>query len=527
MQPPKLLLLLLVVIVVLTSLPSVTAASNKKRTRTTDNPPEEPANPCAEVPAVCRTNVNGARQLGARINAVGQRVRGPDKVKRKAKRHHAVAAAHAATDTTQEQSHQEEPAPDSTPANNTRPPSPSAAPIPAPVPTTSGGPAAPPHVRAAARRATAGVRPRGTRPDLRLQDFNPGTNAVPKHYWSLTIGATGTHCPRGWLNLLHNYMHHFDLRGAVALEKGGKRGILHVQGVMEAACEPSNDGKELLKSHLKHFLGWDTAPQQVKMTIHPLGEGQTVEHMLGYVQKDRGKPHYALLCHNVTDADLQAGVKAYNEVAGDYRLNKVIITKKGFVARLWSYWHANFWPFLVPVDVIALCMIRSAAYVADAAWSSSAVGRANEYSRDAAWWVMSTRPSRATLEQVRVVFWGWNEVPDGKKWRYFSSARNFSDTLTRLETAVCDVWYEHATEYDIMCTVCFEMRKVLQQQHIDFDRYDLIDAAFLRLFPSVYSNVIDSGQFQLPELPAHTQPFAREGAPHETAEGPDDGDDPD
>jgi hypothetical protein len=47
--------------------------------------------------------------------------------------------------------------------------------------------------------------------------------------------------------------------------------------------------------------------------------------MLGYVQKDKGKPHYALLSHNVTDAELQAGIKAYNEVAGDYRLNKVII----------------------------------------------------------------------------------------------------------------------------------------------------------------------------------------------------------
>jgi hypothetical protein len=40
----------------------------------------------------------------------------------------------------------------------------------------------------------------------------------------------------------------------------------------------------------------------------------------------------------------------------------------------------------------------------------------------------------------------------------------------------------------------------------------------------VYAAVLDSGQFQLPQLPAHITPFARENAPHEEAvEGPEDG----
>jgi hypothetical protein len=122
-------------------------------------------------------------------------------------------------------------------------------------------------------------------------------------------------------------MVHFDLRGAIGLEKGGKHAIQHLQGVMQAAAPGTADGKEALKAHIKHFAGWDALPQSVKMTINPLSEGQTVEHMLGYVQKDRGKPHYALLTHNVTDAELQAGVKAYNEVAGDYRLHMMKLWK--------------------------------------------------------------------------------------------------------------------------------------------------------------------------------------------------------
>jgi hypothetical protein len=89
-------------------------------------------------------------------------------------------------------------------------------------------------------------------------------------------------------------------------------------------------------------MGRDTNATQIKMTIHPLAEGQTFEHMLGCVQKDCGKPHYSILVHDITDAELQAGIKAYNEVAGDYRTNKVTLTKKGFVSRLWAYRHANF-----------------------------------------------------------------------------------------------------------------------------------------------------------------------------------------
>lgn len=361
-----------------------------------------------------------------------------------------------------------------------------------------------------------------------MADFDPGTNARPKVYWSVTIGATGTHCPRSWLNMMHRYMVHFDLRGAIALEKGGKHSIQHLQGVMEAAAPANTDGKEALKAHIKHFAGWDTIPQQVKMTINPLSEGQTIEHMLGYVQKDRGKPHYALLSHNVTDGELQAGIKAYNEVAGDYRLNKVIITKKGFVGRLWAYWHANYWPFIVPVDVVVLCMIRGGSYVADASWCTSPLGHADDFRRDTAWWVMSTRPARATLEQIRSVFWGWAEVPDGKHWRYFSS-RDFRENanLTSAEVACCNVWYDHCTEVDVMCTVCFELRKLLQRRLTDFSRYELVDGAFLRLFSSVYDDVIVSGSVQAPDLPEHTHRFQRENAAHDEAMEVFDGDDED
>jgi hypothetical protein len=77
------LLWLLLLLLTLLSLPSMAAAARNKRGRTIDDPPKQPEDPCAEVPAVCRTNVNGARQIGPQINSMGQRVRGLDKGKRK------------------------------------------------------------------------------------------------------------------------------------------------------------------------------------------------------------------------------------------------------------------------------------------------------------------------------------------------------------------------------------------------------------------------------------------------------------
>ena len=121
-----------------------------------------------------------------------------------------------------------------------------------------------------------------------------------------------------------------------------------------------------------------------------------------------------------------------------------------------------------------------------------------------------------------MVFWGMNEVPGGKRWRYFTEPRSFSDTLTALESAVCGIWYAHATESTIMCTVCFELRKVLQQQHIDFDNFDVVDACFMRLFPAVYADVIASGQLQALQLPAHTRAFERELNLHEAEHAQDD-----
>jgi hypothetical protein len=49
-------------------------------------------------------------------------------------------------------------------------------------------------------------------------------------------------------------MTHHDLKGAVALVKGGQNRILHVQGVMGVAAEMIDRGKDLFKAHLKQFI---------------------------------------------------------------------------------------------------------------------------------------------------------------------------------------------------------------------------------------------------------------------------------
>lgn len=90
------LLVALMVVVFATLVPTVTASSNKrKKGGATDDPPPTEDSPCAAVPAVCRTNQNGMRQLGPRTTSSGQRVRGPDRQKRKPVRRGAAPPAPA------------------------------------------------------------------------------------------------------------------------------------------------------------------------------------------------------------------------------------------------------------------------------------------------------------------------------------------------------------------------------------------------------------------------------------------------
>lgn len=123
------------------------------------------------------------------------------------------------------------------------------------------------------------------------EPFDP-SNGDPTNLscWSLTIGASGCDVPSWWLNRTRDYLVAHDLRGAATLEKGGKHEVLHIQAIVEITSNRDAVATAAFRQHYRDFVPL-TSSDSAKLTFKPLAAGQTFPHMLGYVQKDLGKPH--------------------------------------------------------------------------------------------------------------------------------------------------------------------------------------------------------------------------------------------
>ena len=144
-----------------------------------------------------------------------------------------------------------------------------------------------------------------------------------------------------------------------------------------------------------------------------MGEGQTFVHMFGYVQKDLGKPHHKLVYNNVIAGELEEGRKAYSDVSADYKTGKVMISKQALPDRVYSFWHSNYKPFYVPLDVMVLHMIRSGKYAPCGTWCGMSHGSLADPAMQSAMQLIITRPHTITLDHIRTLFFGMH-VTQGK-----------------------------------------------------------------------------------------------------------------
>ncbi|KAF6253409.1 hypothetical protein COO60DRAFT_1546961, partial [Scenedesmus sp. NREL 46B-D3] len=211
-----------------------------------------------------------------------------------------------------------------------------------------------------------------------------------------------------------------DMKGAASLERGGKKGILHIQAVVECTVPCTAEGETAFRAYFKPSCGITAG---AKMTFKPFAAGQAISHMLGYLQKDEGQQHYRL-------------------------------------------------------DVLLLFMCRSDQYCPCSTWCTSAPGRPLDYQVGCAMMMIAYRPMETTLAQVRNLFWGWHLLPAALKWRYFSIMPDFGSTLTQLQAAACKPWYDHMYEGPIMKAVVIELRKYMVTCNIKHDDYNVVDGIF-------------------------------------------------
>lgn len=323
------------------------------------------------------------------------------------------------------------------------------------------------------------------------EPFDP-SNGDPTNLscWSLTIGASGCDVPSWWLNRTRDYLVAHDLRGAATLEKGGKHEVLHIQAIVEITSNRDAVATAAFRQHYRDFVPL-TSSDSAKLTFKPLAAGQTFPHMLGYVQKDLGKPHYALVKHNVSDAELEEARKVYSDVSADYKKGKILISKTALGERYFSFWFSNYRPFWVPVDVGLWHMIRSGKYAPGATWAVCQFGKAMGPEVINAFLHMIIRPTACTLDHVRILFFNAHLARPTQMVRYFlpGGMPDFGRGCTELQKKCAEIWYTHHEDVDTMVRVVFELRSSLAVNNIGFDDHNMVDTVFAYCFEDALDKV--------------------------------------
>ena len=135
---------------------------------------------------------------------------------------------------------------------------------------------------------------------------------------SMYVGALGHHAPQAWYGFLITALtllcDHDGSAAAMSKERGDRRRLLHYQIVLRIiTLEIHKESlRKFIKSKLNILPGGNV---RCKIGITFFKDGQTWPYMLGYVQKDRGQPHYGLWTKDVTNQELIDGRQQYDLVS--------------------------------------------------------------------------------------------------------------------------------------------------------------------------------------------------------------------
>ena len=162
-----------------------------------------------------------------------------------------------------------------------------------------------------------------------------GHPAHPIVTYSITVGVRGGHAPTGWGQRCAAFLQDVALSGAFGQEDGGKAEHLHFQGVLEAHgmtsdvfCKVGSGTSFLwfplsltgvplqgIVADIKAFMPV-VRGSRAMVAVSPLKPGQTKQYMLGYVQKDMGRPTYRLWTHGLQHHELVEVCTTWRVVGG-------------------------------------------------------------------------------------------------------------------------------------------------------------------------------------------------------------------
>eukprot|EP00854_Cymbomonas_tetramitiformis_P031934 gene31934-40316_t len=201
------------------------------------------------------------------------------------------------------------------------------------------------------RGAASGVAGRGRgrgrpiihrEPLQQLQDLPLGDAALDLQSYSVFLGTANRDIPSCWLDqykvgILDVCEASEGVSGAVALERGARKNSLHAQSFITIRALREKPGEKQIRDVIKAVLNI-TSTDGAKVTVKKFIEGQTEIYMLGYVQKDFGKPHYRILhTSDITEIMLADARRQYNTISVDFSQAKIKLTRSNLDTNIYRF----------------------------------------------------------------------------------------------------------------------------------------------------------------------------------------------
>ncbi len=187
-----------------------------------------------------------------------------------------------------------------------------------------------------------------------------------------------------------------------SLERGDTSFQLHAQGVIR--IEETSAGNVTKLMH--KFLGWDSEPKLSVRTKTLTGHDMhCFTGMLGYCTKDRNKPWYETVSHNVTDEQIAAGQDLHLQY-GAPKCNRVELHMRNLFTRALTYYtyseHLN--ERRLTLTGLLTTMMRSGKFMPSAGWVAPYQGSGMDHRRACALWKMLITPDQTEAADIHNVF---------------------------------------------------------------------------------------------------------------------------
>lgn len=181
---------------------------------------------------------------------------------------------------------------------------------------------------------------------------SPEPEVLGQHHtygvWSLTLSKRGGHIPDSWYTRCCEFLDLHAIDGAIALEAGGRKGHLHVQGVLGLHASRDEEGRKKLEALIREFVPVPRG-SGAQLVCKPAVHGQTMQLLLGYVQKDVGKAHFRIHLKGVTEQQAAEAALAHQSVSIDPMAGRKVLTKTNLMRDMYAF----YWMYLRPLHCSA------------------------------------------------------------------------------------------------------------------------------------------------------------------------------